>query len=94
MSIGNPIPRPDGPAKVTGRAKYAADYSVTGVLHAVYVGAPIPAGRVTAIETEPALAAPGVVRVLTHRDLPRLLASAPTPLRRSLAVLWKHRRFR
>ena len=79
MSIGNPIPRPDGPAKVTGRAKYAADYSVTGVLHAVYVGAPIPAGRVTAIEIEPALAAPGVVRVLTHRDLPRLLASAPTP---------------
>ena len=79
MSIGDPVPRPDGPAKVTGRAKYAADYSVTGVLHAVYVGAPIPAGRVTAIEIEPALAAPGVVRVLTHRDLPRLLASAPTP---------------
>ncbi len=79
MSIGNPIPRPDGPAKVTGRAKYAADHSVTDVLHAVYVGAPIPAGRVTAIEIEPALAAPGVVQVLTHRDLPRLQASAPTP---------------
>jgi xanthine dehydrogenase YagR molybdenum-binding subunit len=77
MSIGDPIPRPDGPAKVTGRAKYAADHSVPGVLHAVYVGAPIPAGRVAAIEPAAALAAAGVVRVLTHRDLPRL-ASAPT----------------
>lgn len=35
-------------------------------------------GNVAAIEIAPALAVPGVVRVLTHRDLPRL-ASAPTP---------------
>src|SRR5439155_12363307 len=78
MSIGAPMSRPDGRAKVTGRARYAADHPVTGALHAVYVGAAIPAGRVRAIETAGALAAAGVVRVLTQRDLPRL-ALAPVP---------------
>jgi hypothetical protein len=56
MSIGDPVPRPDGPAKVTGGAKYAADQSVPGILHAVYVGAPIPAGRVASIDIASALA--------------------------------------
>jgi xanthine dehydrogenase YagR molybdenum-binding subunit len=80
MSIGDPVPRPDGPAKVTGGAKYAADQSVPGILHAVYVGAPIPAGRVASIDIASALAAPGVVRVLTHRDLPRLASAPVLPL--------------
>jgi hypothetical protein len=62
MSIGDPVPRPDGPAKVTGRAKYVADQSVPGILHAVCVGAPIPAGRIASIDIASALAAPGVVR--------------------------------
>jgi xanthine dehydrogenase YagR molybdenum-binding subunit len=78
MSIGAPLPRPDGRTKVTGRARYAADHSVSGALHAVYVGAPIPAGRVISIDSRAALAAPGVVRVLTPADLPRL-ALAPVP---------------
>lgn len=78
MSIGDPLPRPDGPAKVTGRARYAADQPLPGALHAVLVGAPIPAGRVTGIDPGPALAAPGVARVLTARDLPRF-APAPVP---------------
>jgi xanthine dehydrogenase YagR molybdenum-binding subunit len=71
MTIGQPLPRLDGPAKVTGRARYAADHSAPGLLHAVLVTATIPAGRVTAIEAREALAEPGVVRVLTHEDLPQ-----------------------
>ncbi len=78
MSIGQPLARPDGRAKVTGRAKYAADQWVSGALHGVYVGAPIPAGRIVSIDASHALAAPGVVRVLTAPDLPRL-ALAPVP---------------
>jgi xanthine dehydrogenase YagR molybdenum-binding subunit len=78
MSIGDPLPRPDGRHKVTGRAKYAADQLVPDLLHAVYVSAPIPAGRVASIDAAPALAVAGVVRVLTHRDLPRL-KTAPVP---------------
>ncbi|MEX3958816.1 xanthine dehydrogenase family protein molybdopterin-binding subunit [Trinickia sp. EG282A] len=71
MSIGTPVPRVEGIAKVTGRAKYAADHTPKGTLHAVIVGAPIAAGRVAGIDVDAALAVPGVVRVLTAKDMPR-----------------------
>ena len=71
MTVGQPLPRLDGPAKVTGRARYAADHGAPGLLHAVLVTAAIPAGRLTAIEARAALAERGVVRVLTHEDMPR-----------------------
>jgi xanthine dehydrogenase YagR molybdenum-binding subunit len=72
MSIGEPLTRPDGRDKVTGRARYAADYHAPNLLYAALVTATIPAGRVTAIDTSMALAATGVVLVLTHREMPRL----------------------
>jgi xanthine dehydrogenase YagR molybdenum-binding subunit len=70
--IGQPLPRPDGPVKVTGRARYTADHTAPGVLHAALVTAAIPAGRIEAIRVDAALRERGVVRVLTHRDLPEL----------------------
>jgi xanthine dehydrogenase YagR molybdenum-binding subunit len=78
--IGAPMPRPDAPAKVTGRARYAADHRAEGMLHGVLVTAPIAAGRVRAIDAARALAVPGVVRVLTHRDLPRLESGSGPPI--------------
>jgi xanthine dehydrogenase YagR molybdenum-binding subunit len=71
MSSGQPLSRIEGAAKVTGRAKYAADNYPAGMLHAVLVGAPIAAGRITAIDSSAALALPGVVRVLTRADMPK-----------------------
>jgi xanthine dehydrogenase YagR molybdenum-binding subunit len=70
MTIGQPLPRPDGPTKVTGRARYAADYEVADLLHAVLVTATIPAGRITAIDARRAITERGVLRVLTHADMP------------------------
>ncbi len=78
MSIGQPLPRPDGRTKVTGAARYAADHNLPGQLYAVYVTAPIPAGQVVAIDPSQALTAAGVVRVLTQSDLPRF-GKAPSP---------------
>jgi xanthine dehydrogenase YagR molybdenum-binding subunit len=72
MSIGQPTRRIEGPLKVTGTAKYAADNYLEGLLHAVLVGAPVAAGRITAIDTERASVVPGVARVLTHADMPKL----------------------
>lgn len=72
MSIGQPTRRVEAPVKVTGAAKYAADTYPAGTLHAVIVGSPVAAGTVTAIDTARAAAVPGVVRVLTHRDMPKL----------------------
>jgi len=71
MSIGEPLPRIDGSIKVTGAARYTADLRVPNMLHAVFVTAIIPAGRVTSVDKREALAEPGVVRVLTHDDMPR-----------------------
>ncbi len=72
MSIGFPLPRVDGRAKVTGAARYAAETSLPGQLHAVPVNAAVGLGRITAIHEEPVLALPGVVTVISHKNAPRL----------------------
>lgn len=78
MSIGKPLTRPDGAAKVRGAAHYAADHDFDGLLYAVYATSPVPARRLSSIDIEAALEAEGVLRVLTARDMPKF-AFAPTP---------------
>lgn len=68
--VGKPVSRIDGPLKVTGRARYAADYPAPGLLHGVLVSSEIAFGRVTAIDSAAALARPGVVAVFTHQNRP------------------------
>src|SRR5205085_11254731 len=75
---GAALPRQDGPVKVTGAARYANDHHAEQMLYGVLVGAPVPAGRLRAIDTTAAATVPGVVRVLTHADFPRL-SPAPVP---------------
>jgi xanthine dehydrogenase YagR molybdenum-binding subunit len=72
MSIGTAHTRVEGAVKVRGAAKYAADVYPEGTLFACTVGAPIASGRVTGIDSARALAVPGVARVLTAADMPRL----------------------
>jgi xanthine dehydrogenase YagR molybdenum-binding subunit len=69
--IGADIARVDGVKKVTGRATYAAEVQVANVAHAVIVGSTVGRGRIKAIETRAALAAPGVIAVVTHQNAPR-----------------------
>ncbi|MDX8456999.1 xanthine dehydrogenase family protein molybdopterin-binding subunit [Mesorhizobium sp. VK9D] len=64
-AVGGRLSRVDGPAKITGAAKYAFEQQLDGLTHAVLVGATIPAGKVTAIDTRAAETAPGVLAVLT-----------------------------
>lgn len=68
---GAPITRADGRIKVTGAARFAGDQHLPGQLHAVFVTATIPAGRVRSVDVQRALALPGVVRVLVAADMPR-----------------------
>jgi xanthine dehydrogenase YagR molybdenum-binding subunit len=70
--IGSPLPRVDGHAKVTGSARYAADFNQRDQAYAVIVGATIGLGRVTGIESAEAEGTPGVVAVITHHNAPRL----------------------
>ncbi len=73
--IGKPVSRVDGRAKVTGEAKYAAEYNVPDLAYGYVVSATIAKGKITGINAEAALALPGVIEVLTHEnvcDLPWL----------------------
>lgn len=70
--VGTPIDRVDGRQKVTGTARYTADYPLEGLAHAVLVQSTIAAGRVKEIDSRAAEAAPGVLAVLTHANAPRM----------------------
>ena len=65
-NVGAPVRRYDGPLKVTGTAKYAAEFGETGLLHGYVVSAAIATGRVTRIDTTAAKSLPGVIEVYTH----------------------------
>ncbi|MFF9623538.1 xanthine dehydrogenase family protein molybdopterin-binding subunit [Streptomyces griseosporeus] len=75
--------RREGPRKVTGSARYAAEHPSPGRLFARPVPAAVARGRVTGIDARAALETPGVVTVLTHENAPRL-AEGDDP---TLAVL-------
>lgn len=62
--------RNDGPAKVTGRARYTDDIPCQGVLHCVPVYTDFVHANIITINTEKARNAPGVKRVITHTDIP------------------------
>ncbi|MHB0886320.1 MAG: xanthine dehydrogenase family protein molybdopterin-binding subunit [Bacillota bacterium] len=70
-SVGRSVPRVDALDKVLGRARYPADFSRPGMLHAKVVWAGEPHARITGLDTSTAAALPGVVAVLTSRDVPR-----------------------
>ena len=82
-AIGRPLDRVDGPEKVTGAARYSGEIVLPGLAHAVVVGASIPSGRVTAVDAGDALAADGVLAVLSHVNLPTI--AGPPRLLPSLA---------
>jgi xanthine dehydrogenase YagR molybdenum-binding subunit len=75
--IGAPISRIDGPLKVQGQARFAAEFPMQGLVYAALAYSTIAKGRIATLDTTAAEAAEGVVLVMTHRNAPRL---KPTPL--------------
>src|SRR5258706_14254418 len=73
--LGKPTPRIDGRAKVTGLAKYAAEYNVSGLAHGCVVSSAIAKGRIKRIHTADALSVDGVLDVFTHEHRPKLASS-------------------
>ncbi len=68
--IGASLARPDAHGKVTGETRYPADLIGPGMLRLATVFARRAHARITALDTAAALAVPGVVAVLTARDVP------------------------
>ncbi|WP_327749405.1 xanthine dehydrogenase family protein molybdopterin-binding subunit [Streptomyces europaeiscabiei] len=71
-AVGAGLPRVDARLRVTGGAKYAADNNPDGVVHAVIVESSIGRGRITGIDTRAAEGEPGVLKVISHLNAPKL----------------------
>ena len=69
--IGTSPARADAWEKVRGRPIYAGDLALSGMLHGRIVRSPYPSARIVRLDTRAAAALPGVVAVLTARDVPR-----------------------
>jgi xanthine dehydrogenase YagR molybdenum-binding subunit len=69
--IGKEMSRVDGVAKVTGKAKYAAEFKVPDLAYGFIVTSTIAKGTITSIDTTEASRAPGVIDVLTHENYPK-----------------------
>ncbi len=70
--IGQPVDRVDGRAKVTGGARYAAEFPVNNIVHAVFITSMIAKGTIQSIDTQVAEKMLGVLKILTHRNIPKL----------------------
>ncbi|MGF6552137.1 CO/xanthine dehydrogenase Mo-binding subunit [Paraburkholderia youngii] len=70
--IGQPLDRVDGLLKVTGDARYAAEFPGARLAHGVLVTSTIPAGTISSIDASRAEAVPGVLLVMTYQNAPRL----------------------
>ena len=68
--IGQDAPRIDAVAKVTGAAQFAGDLRLPGMAHGRLLRSPYAHARIVAIDASRAAALPGVVAVMTGRDLP------------------------
>ena len=75
--IGAPVSRIDGPLKVRGAARFAAEFPLDGMTYAALAFSTIAKGRIASLDTAEAEAAPGVVLVMTHLNAPRM---QPIPL--------------
>jgi xanthine dehydrogenase YagR molybdenum-binding subunit len=70
--IGTPVARIDGRAKVTGQARYAADFNQPGQVYAVIVNATVGLGRIARIDMDSVKGMPGLIAVISHLNAPRL----------------------
>jgi len=68
--VGKSIVRKDGRGKVTGETKFFSDMALPNMLYAKAARSKYPHARIKKINTEKAKAVPGVVAVLTHKDVP------------------------
>jgi xanthine dehydrogenase YagR molybdenum-binding subunit len=71
-AFGKEVNRVDGPAKVTGKAKYAGEFFDEKVLYGVVVSSTVTKGKIVAIDTSDCEKLPGIVKVFTHKNRPHI----------------------
>jgi xanthine dehydrogenase YagR molybdenum-binding subunit len=70
--VGQPVSRIDGPLKVKGAARFAAEIALERMVYGALVFSTVPKGRIMALDTQAAERAEGVVLVMTHRNAPKI----------------------
>jgi len=68
--IGTREPMLEGLAKATGQMRYAADLAIEGLTHGLLLTSPHPHARILSLDARAALAAPGVLGVFWHGNMP------------------------
>ncbi|RYD21566.1 MAG: xanthine dehydrogenase family protein molybdopterin-binding subunit [Verrucomicrobiaceae bacterium] len=71
--IGKEMRRVDGVAKVTGVAKYAAEFPLPDMAYGYLQVSSIPKGRITRLDVSTAEKSPGVLKIISHLNLDKLL---------------------
>jgi CO/xanthine dehydrogenase Mo-binding subunit len=71
--VGQPVGKLEGIGKVSGEACYSGDVTLPGLIWGKALRSPLPHARIVRIDTTRARALPGVLAVLTARDLPDIL---------------------
>jgi CO/xanthine dehydrogenase Mo-binding subunit len=70
QAIGQRLLRPDAVDKVTGRARFPGDLTMDGVLYIKILFSTQAHARIVSMDTSEAAELPGVVAILTHKDVP------------------------
>ena len=68
--VGAPVPRVEGPDKVSGRSIYAADVNLPGMLWGKILRSPYPHARIRRIDASRARQVPGVRAVIAGQEIP------------------------
>ena len=76
--LGAHVKRKEDPRLIMGASQYVADIALPGMQHAVFVRSPHPHARIRGIDGSAALRRPGVIAVVTGRDL--MPHCAPLPI--------------
>lgn len=69
--VGKPLNRVDGYLKVTGGARYAAEFPIAKMTYGVTIQSGIAKGKIAQIDTKAAEQVPGVLAVITHLNAPK-----------------------
>lgn len=71
-ALGEPVSRIDGPLKVAGKARFAAEVPMENLLYAAVACSTVAKGKIVHLDTAAAEQAPGVAFVMTYRNAPRM----------------------
>src|SRR5713101_7983643 len=83
--VGTRLPRVEGSAKVTGALKYACDIYLPRMVYAKVLRSPYANAKIVKIDTSKAAAYPGVLAVITAKDIPNMPREASSRGRAVLA---------